>query len=71
MRAIEKRLRGRIKELEQELDKVKKDREQHRTNLVSVFKSAVEIASKGNTWNMLNMIEVLTKKFGNVERWYW
>ena len=71
MRAIEKRLRERIKTLETELEEVKKDREAFRSDVVSNLRTAIQIHGKGQYWSMGGMIETFAKQIASKQNWYW
>jgi hypothetical protein len=64
MRAVEKRLRERVKELEAELNKVKED-------WVRVMKWMIQLQGKGETPSVSWFIEDLSKLLNRVSQWYW
>lgn len=57
MRAIEKRLRERIKNLEQENDKLQKDRNKFRSHFERRFKWWIELLGKQSSPNLPWLIE--------------
>jgi hypothetical protein len=71
MRAVEKRLRERVKELEAELNKVKEDREKFRAYWVRVMKWMIQLQGKGETPSVSWFIEDLSKLLNRVSQWYW
>lgn len=71
MRAIEKRLRQRIRELEAELEKVKADRQGFRDAIISNLKKAILIHGQGQYWRMDSLIEILAKQIQARDGWYW
>ena len=70
MRAIEKRLRERIKELEAKLSNVEADRNKFRRDTVNNLKSAISIHGDGKYWNMASMIETLAKQIHDKDQWW-
>lgn len=71
MRAVEKRLREKIKELEKEITELKEDRNKFREDLVNNLKSAIRIHGEGKYWNMGSLIESLSKQIASKKWWYW
>lgn len=71
MRAVEKRLRERIKHLEAELADVEADREKFRNDLTRNLRYAIEVHGKGQYWNMPNMIETFAKQLRDKMWWAW
>lgn len=71
MRAVEKRLRERVKALENELAEVKDDREQYRGYWIGKMKWFLELHGNGKSPSLPWLIEDLAKLFNRVERFYW
>lgn len=71
MRAVEKRLRERIKGLEKELAEVKADRDEFRKYWAGKFRWYLELHGKGTQPNVAWLIEDMAKFFTKVQRWYW
>lgn len=71
MRAVEKRLRERIKILESELAEVKEDREGFRNSFAFLFRESIRIHGTECTWNMASLIETLAKSMAKRKYWYW
>lgn len=71
MRAVEKRLRERIKNLEDELAKVKADREKFRNHFAQRFRWWIKLIGEKRTPNMSWLIESDAKVLSEFERWYW
>ncbi len=71
MRAVEKRLREKVRELESELTTVKADREKFRKYWAHKFRWFIELQGKSSTPNMPYMIEDMAKFFQDVQWWYW
>jgi hypothetical protein len=78
VRAVEKRLRERLKEKQRDLDgayadlrKVEADRAKFRTYIAARLKSAIETHGQNKYWCMNGVIESITKFMQTVEHWYW
>lgn len=71
MRAVEKRLRERIKYLEDKLAKVEADRDGFRESIASNLRQAIRIHGEGHYWNMPGLIETFAKQIAKREWWYW
>lgn len=71
MRAVEKRLRERIKTLEAELQDVKQDRDGFRDTMAYLIKEAIRIHGNGNHWAMSSLIETLAKQIQKRKWWHW
>jgi acetyl-CoA carboxylase alpha subunit len=78
MRAIEKRLRERLKEKDEELAElrielktVEEDRAKFRMYIAARLKSAIETHGKNQYWCMNGVIESLAKFMQTVKHWYW
>lgn len=71
MRAVEKRLRQKIKDLEAELKEVEEDREKFREDFIRNFKEAIRLLGKGCSWSSSDLIERMSKQLRNYKWWYW
>lgn len=71
MRAVEKRLRLRVKGLEADLEEVRQDREKFRTYFSNKLKWFIEIHGKGNNASSAFMIEDMAKFLSKVKWFYW
>ncbi len=71
MRAVEKRLRQKIKDLEQNLLEVESDRNLFRTFLARNIREAINIHGRSQYWNMVDLIETFAKQIAQVKWWYW
>jgi hypothetical protein len=71
VRAVEKRLRERIKDLEAKLSTVEADRQGFRDAITRNIREAIRIHGEGKYWNMASLIETLAKQIAQRERWYW
>lgn len=71
MRAVEKRLRERVKELEKELAEVKEDREVFRKGLAHDIREAIRIHGNGHYWRMDALIQNFCQRLQKVEWFYW
>lgn len=71
MRAIEKRLRERVKELEAERDALKKDREEFRAHFIQRFKWWIELLGSQSKPNLAWLVENDAIWLRRFERWYW
>ena len=71
MRAVEKRLRERIKELEIERNKIESDRQKFRHAFISNFKCSVDLLGKGETWRMEYVVKTLAEQLTRFEKWWW
>ncbi|MGL5936229.1 MAG: hypothetical protein ACRCZI_11485 [Cetobacterium sp.] len=71
MRAIEKKLRERVQELEKELDEVKQDREEFRDHFAKRFKWWLELIGKQQAPPMTWLIESDAKWLRRFQWWQW
>lgn len=71
MRAVEKRLRLRIKDLESEVEKLKNDRQKFRDHFERRFKWWLSLLGEGKHPVMSWLVEDEAKFMAGVERWYW
>lgn len=71
MRAIEARLRQRIKDLEAELSECKVDREKFRDDLIRNLKSTIRLHGENKYWSTAVLIESFAKQISGKVRWYW
>lgn len=71
MRAIEKRLRERIKALEKELEEVKRDRQKFRDHFGERFKWFIKLLGEQKSPNLSWLIESDAKFMAYAERWWW
>lgn len=71
MRAVEKRLRERVKSLETELAEVTKDRDAFRTDFVYLIKESLRIHGTAKSWSMIYLIEWAAKSMAAKKYWYW
>lgn len=71
MRAIEKRLREKIKQLEIENQAIKDDRQKFREFMVQDLRKAIEHV-RCNTYSSGNyIVEQVAKRMASVKQWYW
>lgn len=71
MRAIEKRLRERIKELEANIKNLEMEQQQWRNWWAQDFRDQINLISKNQYWTPQMWVERLAKRLNNVERWWW
>lgn len=71
MKAVEKRLRERIKSLEAELQEVKEDRDGFRTSYINLLRTTIRLHGENKYWNMASLIETLAKGIASRNYWYW
>lgn len=71
MRAVERRLRDRIKSLEKELIEVKADRDGFRATMTYLLRRVIELHGKGHYWSSSSLIETLSQHIAKREWWYW
>ncbi len=71
MRAVEKRLRERIKELEKENQEVSEDRDLFRDHFARRFRWWIELVGKQKTPNMAWLIEADAKEMRAMKWWSW
>lgn len=71
MRAIEKKLRERIKELEGEVSILENERIKFRAHFVKRFRWWLALIGKGTNPNLTWLVEDDAKFLVNVEKWWW
>lgn len=71
MRKIEKNLRQRLKEKDEEIERLKNDRDKFRYAFIENFKCSVKILGEGKTWNMEYVVKTLAQQLTRFEKWYW
>lgn len=71
MRAVEKRLRQRIKDLEFENQKLMNDRRLFREHFISRFKWWIQLLGEQSKPNINWLIEDDAKWLKRFESWYW
>lgn len=71
MRVTEKNLRERIKSLEEDLEKVKKERQLFRDWMVADLKQQIDLLGQSKYWSPNTWIERIAKRFQNLEWWHW
>lgn len=71
MRAVEKRLRERIKELEKQLETVEADRAKFREHFSRRFRWWIELAGKGQHPSVAWLIEADAKELYSLGYWWW
>jgi hypothetical protein len=71
MRAIEKRLRERIKILDEENKKLRDDRQKFRNHFENRFRFWLKLLGEQSSPSVASLVESDAKFMANVERWYW
>lgn len=71
MRAIEKRLRERVKELEKELEEIKQDRILFRDHFINRFKWWIKLIGEQTGPSLPWLIEDDAKWLRKFKWWYW
>lgn len=71
MRAVEKRLRERIKLMEKDLEEIRVDRQHFRDQFIRRFKFWIECLGEGRSPNVSSVIESDAKFLHKVKQWYW
>lgn len=71
MTKLEKQLRERIKFLEEELLKVKAERQLFRDWMVADLKQQIDLLGRSKYWSPNTWIERIAKRFQNLEWWHW
>ena len=71
MRAVEKRLREKIRELEKQMAEVEKDRAQFRESFAANLRDAIRVHGEGKTFNMSSLIETYAKQLQKVAWFCW
>jgi hypothetical protein len=71
MRAVEKRLRERLKDVEAELEVVIADRNKFREEFARLFRSAIDCHGRNRHFAMDSYIETGAKFLATVQRWWW
>lgn len=64
-------LKGQLKYVEKELDKVKEDRRKFREEFVKLLRDNVSAISQNQYYSAEVMINRLSKLMNRVEYWYW